>query len=174
MYYGNDKNCDTYGLYESPGESPTAALCNGGWYDGKKWETCPAKDDCRIQTLGSYGANRVSLPQITSRRGGSRTIATTPNLTRGMSRAVAKPTQQQSMTSEHLVDHANPYLATERAPHHMGPSPTFIPTKKEGVFKRLTKNVTQGWLASFGWHIFDMAQQVDMFPEDEDPPTPKL
>tara|TARA_Y100000310_G_scaffold179834_1_gene179760 strand:+ start:417 stop:656 length:240 start_codon:yes stop_codon:yes gene_type:complete len=68
------------------------------------------------------------------------------------------------------VDPTNPYLASERAPHQMGPSPTFIPKKKEGVFKRLGKNIAQGWVAAFGWHMFDMAQQVDLFPEGEDEP----
>ena len=171
MPYNEEKNCNTYGAYESPGESPTAALCNGGWYEGKNWEACPEKGDCRTETRMRTGYGRVSLPTISS-RGGSRTIATTPNLmSRGMSRST-KPTPIAAVTQTLPIDPDNPYLATERAPHQMGPSPTFIPTKKEGVFKRLSKNIAQGWFAAFGWHMFDMAQQVDMFPEEnEDEPN---
>lgn len=174
MRHQNDKNCNTYGEYEGPGESPTAALCNGGWFDGKRWEACPQKDSCRVETRSQSRSGRVTLPTITP-RGSFRTIATTPNLTRGRTRASKPATTNQSMTSAPpALDPRNPYLATERAPHQMGPSPTFIPKKKEGVFKRLSKNIAQGWVASFGWHMFDMAQQVDMFPEeedDEDPPN---
>lgn len=171
MRYQEQKNCNTYGEYETPGESPTAALCNGGWYDGKKWDACPAKEECRYETRRkSGGAGRVTLPTIQPR---SRTIAATPNLTRGMTRASpspSKPAPQQvaSPTTIHAPDPGNPYLATERAPHQMGPSPTFIPTKKEGVFTRLGKNIAQGWVAALGWHLFDMAQQVDMFPEEDE------
>jgi len=42
------KNCQEWALYEPPGTSPEAVMCNGGgWYEGDYYEECPSKFDCK-------------------------------------------------------------------------------------------------------------------------------
>ena len=47
---GHRKNCDSWGVYENRGESDTAAMCHGGWFDGEKFRECPSKFHCRQAT----------------------------------------------------------------------------------------------------------------------------
>lgn len=57
---GKKKNCNTWGEYEVPGASATAAMCNGGWYDRDFYHECPVKAECRAETQRKAG--RVHLP----------------------------------------------------------------------------------------------------------------
>lgn len=47
--------------------------------------------------------------------------------------------------------------------HAGGISPTFLPDDDEPILLRLLKNVTQGAVASTGWHMFDLARSTDWF-----------
>lgn len=42
-------------------------------------------------------------------------------------------------------------------------TPTWLPQQEENPFGRLGKNVAQGMLGSFGWHVFDFVRNVDLF-----------
>jgi hypothetical protein len=86
---------------------------------------------------------------------------------------VPQKTTQPAAVQQAPRDPSNPYLSTPQAPRNqLGPSPTFLPDPEEGVMTRTGKNIAQGWLASTGWHIFDMAQQVDFFPHHKIPQKP--
>lgn len=47
--------------------------------------------------------------------------------------------------------------------HAGGISPTFLPDDDEPILLRLLKNMTQGAVASSGWHMFDLARSTDWF-----------
>lgn len=44
-----------------------------------------------------------------------------------------------------------------------GATPTFLPADGEGIATRLAKNIAQGCVGASGWHVFSMAQSIDMF-----------
>lgn len=44
-----------------------------------------------------------------------------------------------------------------------GATPTFLPADGESIPARLAKNIAQGCVGASGWHIFSMAQSIDMF-----------
>lgn len=75
-----EKNCTQWAMYEE-GSSGTAALCNGGWFDGKWKKECPAKPECRTASInaGSYvPVQNLTRPQATSFS--PQIVASTPNL----------------------------------------------------------------------------------------------
>jgi len=45
-----------------------------------------------------------------------------------------------------------------------GITPTFLPTANESIMNRLVRNIVQGWIGSTGWHTYDYARSVDLFP----------
>lgn len=70
-------------------------------------------------------------------------------------------------------ENGNTYLDTPRVlnPTRSGMhSPTFLPKKRESWLTRLGKNMFQGVLNSFGWHLHDYTQHVDLFPHDDEEP----
>lgn len=71
----------------------------------------------------------------------------------------------------HRGETNNPYLDTPKVLTPTRPgmhSPTFLPKKKESWLSRLAKNMFQGVLNSFGWHLHDYTQHVDLFPHDDE------
>lgn len=44
-----------------------------------------------------------------------------------------------------------------------GATPTFLPADGESIPARLAKNIAQGCVGASGWHVFSMAQSIDMF-----------
>lgn len=63
---GTFKNCDTWADWEAPGSSDTAAMCNGGVYEGRRYMSCPSWDSCRRAT------RRAELEEEEERRAAAR------------------------------------------------------------------------------------------------------
>lgn len=177
-------NCNSWGTYESPGTSETAALCNGGTVDGELWATCPSRDACRnakqvrviqeARDRAAQGNKPTGLPvygQSTVRVVGGQGMprpmnAGLPNAPTTLPQGRPAGTPAQIVTPESK----NPYLATPRigAPTRAGMhSPTFLPKKKEGWLLRLGKNMLQGMFNALGWHMHDYTSNVDLFPHDD-------
>lgn len=76
------KNCDQWALYEEPGSSESANLCNGGEFDGEHYAPCPQRLSCRVAT-----AKNDSTTSTSSFHGntGRRVLASTGGLNRGRS-----------------------------------------------------------------------------------------
>lgn len=180
MAHSENRNCNVWAEYEAPGTSETAALCNGGWAEGSQHDPCPARFSCRSATQARKKGEARAVSQSTQYRlpqiqRPSRILASTgghamqrtsvPTIQpRQHTAPTTLPTRQVPQVPAPPADPTNPYLSTPRAPHTVGPSPTFLPNEADTVFNRLGKNVMQGWVSSLGWHLFDMAQQVDFFP----------
>lgn len=170
---GKPMNCDSWGTYEAPGSnSPTQGLCNGGTVDGTLWKECPSKEECRAER------NK----RVYSRPSGSLTPA--QSLVRvvggqnaGMPTRFGPPTSypqavKPTPAPAQIItpDTTNPYLGTPRvlnsgrAGMH---SPTFLPRPGEHWLVRFLKNAVQGMLNSFGHHVSEFTQSVDLFPFDK-------
>lgn len=44
-------------------------------------------------------------------------------------------------------------------------SPVFLPSDKADALSRLGRNILQGVLNAFGWHILSYTERVDLFPD---------
>lgn len=54
-------NCPALGYYESPGSSPTAAVCHGGQFDGAHYGPCSALKTCQAEALVRVKKKHVDL-----------------------------------------------------------------------------------------------------------------
>ncbi len=177
-------NCNSWGTYEAPGTSETAALCNGGTVDEELWAPCPSREACRaarsrrvIQEAQERAAGKVHLPQAGQQQQNSVVrVMGGQGMPRPMSGIGAPGTTlpQRPVGGPAQVvkpENGNPYLDTPRVltPTRAGMhSPTFLPHKKEPWLTRLVKNMFQGVLNSLGWHLHDYTQHTDLFPHDEE------
>lgn len=187
---GKPKNCNEWELYEEPGASSTARLCNGGKHEGEWLDPCPSRADCKLATLrASRNDNRrAALPNnrggvpfggASSYRGGSSVVASTAG--RGQyTPTPMSPTRKTTPILENALRHlaeshapvqapAN-YPAVMRTPYAAPPTtpggvmtPTFIPMDDEGILPRLAKNMAQGAVGAAGWQIYDLARTIDFF-----------
>ena len=180
---GTQMNCNSWGTYEAPGTSETAALCNGGSVDGELWAPCPSNTRCREvknRRIVQNARDRAALAATRSLPvAGQSAVRVIGN--QGMPRSVIGPTSgppttipQRSAGGPATIvspETENPFLDTPRVlvPTRPGMhSPTFLPKKTEGWLSRLGKNMFQGVINSFGWHLHDYTQHVDLFPHDEE------
>lgn len=182
---GSQMNCNSWATYEAPGTSETAALCNGGTVDGELWAPCPSREACRgarqqrtLQDARDRAANAAKNLPVYGQQSAVRVVGgqgmprpmmgTTPGAVPGTTlpqRPVGGPAQIVT------PDTKNPYLDTPRilSPTRAGMhSPTFLPKKKEGWLLRLGKNMLQGVVSAFGWHMHDFSSNVDLFPHDDE------
>lgn len=176
-------NCNAWGTYEAPGTSETAALCNGGTVDGEHWDACPSREACRaarnrrvVQDARDRAANAAasatrSLPvtgQSVVRVIGNQALPGRPSVgpaTTLPQRPVGGPaTIVQPETNNQYLDTPRVLTPTRPGMH----SPTFLPKRKESWLARLGKNMFQGVLNSFGWHLHDYTQHVDLFPHEDE------
>lgn len=182
---GSQMNCNSWGTYEAPGTSETAALCSGGTVDGEMWGPCPSRDACRAakqQRVLTEARDRAAQgarlpvygqPQSTVRVVGGQGMPNMPRpMTTGMSPGTTLPQRPVGAPATIVTpETTNPYLATQRilSPTRAGMhSPTFLPKKKEGWMLRLGKNMLQGMFNAFGWHMHDFTSNVDLFPHDDE------
>ena len=74
------KNCNEWALFEPRHSSASAAMCNGGYYDGDRYPECPSKYDCKAATVKKEKGKRALPVMNPSRPFSTRTIGGTPNL----------------------------------------------------------------------------------------------
>ncbi len=182
---GTQMNCTAWGTYEAPGTSETAALCNGGTVDGELWAACPSRVGCResknrrvISDARDRAAAAVarSLPVIGQQQSVVRVMGNQgmPRPITGATSAPATTIPQRPVGGPATIvqpETQNKYLDTPRVltPTRAGMhSPTFLPKKSENWLSRLGKNMVQGVLNSFGWHLHDYTANVDLFPHEDE------
>lgn len=191
---GNKKNCNEWAVWEPPGSSYTALLCNGGGkYKGDWYEKCPSSEDCKIATIRKTGKHMLPVLNDAKPFGapGSQLVASSPNLTERLGRPFEPwrtplPTTIPQRTDgklapQQMASHLpfpvtppadwpasmrTPYVAPTRI---VGITPTFLPADDENIVSRLLKNILQGWVGATGWHIFDFTQAVDLFGNRRNP-----
>lgn len=122
---GKKKNCNEWAVFEAAGSSPTAALCNGGWYDGSFYHECPVRAECVVATRQKAGKTHLPVthqarPLIGAPR--SFTVASTPNLG-------AQPPVQKSWADQFRARPPVPTTVPQvpmRAPEGL-PTPATVP-----------------------------------------------
>lgn len=116
---GRMKNCQTWAAYET-GNGGTAAMCNGGYYEGDYYEPCPVRFQCKSDT-----DNKRHLPVMNPSQpfGGTRIIASTPNI-------------QQVQNQGHRPDHpffSDPQRWRREHEQRMSGLPTSMPGRPPQV-----------------------------------------
>jgi hypothetical protein len=178
---GKPMNCNSWGTYEAPGTSETAALCSGGIVtgddgEGRLWAPCPSKEECRkaknervLSDARQRATQTTHLPMMPRSSvnfvGGPRPMTSLGAPTSLPQKPLGGPATIITPES------TNPHLNTPRVLTPTRPgmhSPTFLPKKNENWLLRLGKNVLQGALNAFGWHTHDFTQHVDIFPHKDD------
>lgn len=208
---GKMKNCGTFAEWEE-GHSGSAAMCNGGLYDGDSYDVCPSRGECFKATNGQSDGDRRYLPVMNAGR--TQIVGQTPTASPAQpaqqgrwrppyadayERYMGAPTTVPAKTGTGGLPPAKPaqpaqpgqltyptapypmYVPTPVQPpqqfpqamqtpfaapipfHAGGVTPTFLPEGDESILGRLGKNIGQGMIGSFGWHVFDFARNVDMF-----------
>jgi hypothetical protein len=112
---GKMKNCGVWAAYEE-GFSGSAAMCNGGLYDGDSYEACPSRNDCFRATKEKEDSGRRHLPVNMGRPlGATQIIGQTP---------AARPSQPGT----------RPRAAWEDAYERWrGTPPTSLPARTSGM-----------------------------------------
>jgi hypothetical protein len=145
---GKTKNCDTWAEYEPPMSSSFANLCNGGSFEGYRWQACPSRLECRNATQNS---SRVQV-LATNRSGFAQTTAPTRK------EAPASPQVVPGQGHPHMD---TPKLSTQGA---YRPSPTFLPQENESLFGRFFRNVVQAIIHAVFHQGKEMTENTDLFP----------
>jgi hypothetical protein len=126
---GKSQNCNAFGEYELPGNSPEAAMCNGGAYKGDWYNECPVKFECKTRTLRKHSLPILNEPKPFGAR--SQIVAQTPNVNdmlrpvwEGLPASLTMPTNIPTKT-------ASPSGGTVRGPvePHQIPYPHAYPVK---------------------------------------------
>ena len=118
---GRMKNCSFWAAYEA-GNVGTAAMCNGGHYEGDYYEPCPVRYQCKSDT-----DNKRHLPVMnpTQPFGGTRILASTPN--------IQQDRQQQGEWRRDQPFFADPGRWRREHEQRMANLPTSVPRRPEQV-----------------------------------------
>lgn len=175
---GKPMNCTSWGTYEAPGSSQTAALCNGGTLDDTLWAPCPSREECRksrnerVLSEARARTMQTHLPVVPPGQSAVRFVGGQGRPSpAGFGPQTTLPQRPQGGPAQIVTPESNnPHLNTPRVLTPTRPgmhSPTFLPKKNEHWFLRLIKNMAQGAINAFGWHAHDFTQHVDLFPHND-------
>lgn len=151
---GKMKNCQLWAAYET-GNSGTAAMCNGGHYDGDYYEPCPVRFQCKNETDSKRHLPVMNPPQPF---GGTRIIASTPNL--------SQQQQQQYRRGEDHPFFSDPQRWRREHEARMATMPTSMPGRPQQVGgaqpARANNQPVDGW--------FPTAPYPAYYPQPVSPP----
>lgn len=177
---GKTMNCTSWGSYEIPGSSSSAALCHGGRFEGERWDTCQARHDCKQATIAratqSDGYRHLTVIQPEPLRPTSPGISYQPR-EEAPSSVPARVSQEREWRERgYTAQLPQPVLPPSSFPAAMRTpfvsagefagalmSPTFLPDDGEEMVSRLGKNMTQGVLAAIAWQAFNFLRSIDIF-----------
>lgn len=176
------KNCTSWGEYEPPHSSSTAALCNGGTYEGRSYRECESKIACMAATPG-YSHRSLPVLGNTPRLMGSTLLGANnfpTTLPRQTTEQQYRPQQQplvrppttptpHGVGGAHVIQPPESWPEAARTPYVVQrtvvgeTTPVYLPESHESVWSRLIKNIIQGMVGALGRHILEMAMNVDFF-----------
>lgn len=161
---GKKQNCNEYGTWLHPEESLESVLCHGGKLGSDYWMPCEVRYACKELTERKAGRRHLTIldprgnPQVASKvvaEAGPQMLYAEPW---GPHNA---PTNQGQLAAARA---ATTTSGSPRPEFSMGAmSPVFVPKHHESVWTRLAQNVGNGFIASLGFHLWQMAMQVDIF-----------
>lgn len=144
---GKMKNCGSWAEYEE-GHGGSAAMCNGGIYDGDSYDPCPSQPECRNVTFRELEAQRRHLPIV--QRSGTQIVGATP------------AAQQQAQRSESWRD---TYARYANSPTTMPMRNGMAPARPSAVQPNQPGTVQYQGGAPYPIHVPTPVQPPAQFPQ---------